>query len=325
MITSKRHARRREMPYDAKDEARTSMISRWLGLFVLLALPVMAGNAAAQDRLQLFDAHLHYNQEPNPFYPLDKVLEVFRRNGVGGILATSRPNKGTHQLVDAKAPGLWVVPFIRPYRTRSDIGTWFSDPAIYDLVQSEYKRGYYRGIGEFHVYGKSAATEWVKKIVDLAVERDLYLHAHCDEEALLILFGHNPRAKVIWAHTGFSTATARVKELLDQYPALWGELSYRSGITDGSGKVSGDWRELFARYSDRFLIGSDTWINERWFGYDTIMSDYRAWLAQLPPDQAKRIAHGNAERLFGGSGRTLDTAPASGGRTPGPARGGGVY
>ena len=101
-----------------------------------------AAAAQAQQRLELFDAHLHYNQEPNPFYPLDKVLEVFRRNGVTGILATSRPNKGTHQLVDAKAPGLWVVPFIRPYRVRSDIQTWFNDPAIFELIKSEHKRGY---------------------------------------------------------------------------------------------------------------------------------------------------------------------------------------
>ena len=27
---------------------------------------------------------------------------------------------------------------------------------------------------------------------------------------------------------------------------------------------------------------------------------YRGWLAQLPADQAKRIAHGNAEQMFGG-------------------------
>ena len=107
-------------------------------------------------------------------------------------------------------------------------------------------------------------------MVDFAVERNLYLHAHCDEEALLILFRHNPKAKIIWAHTGFSVAPARVAELLDEHKdALWGELSYRGGITGGDGKLTSDWRNLFARYSDRFLLGSDTWINERWFGYDT--------------------------------------------------------
>ena len=257
------------------------------------------GVIADTDRLEIFDAHLHYNQEPNPLYSLDQVLEIFRRNAVTGILATSRPNKGTHQLMDAKPHGLWVVPFLRPYRTRPDIQTWFSDPSIYDLVKSEYERGYYRGIGEFHIYGKAAASEGVKKIVDFAVERNLYLHAHCDEEALLILFAHNPKAKIIWAHTGFSTPPARILQLLTTYPDLWGELSYRSGITDKDGRLSDDWRGLFATHSDRFLIGSDTWINERWFSYDAIMNGYRSWLVQLPRDQAALIANGNAKRLFG--------------------------
>ena len=66
---------------------------------------LIATSAPAQGPLRIFDAHLHYNQEPTPFYELDKVLEMFRRNNVTGIIATSRPNKGTHQLVDAKAPG----------------------------------------------------------------------------------------------------------------------------------------------------------------------------------------------------------------------------
>lgn len=271
----------------------------WCRTLFLVALPgLLLTSARAQD-LKIFDAHLHYNQEPNPFYALDKVLEVFGRNGVTGILATSRPNKGTHQLMDAKAPGLWVVPFIRPYRVRADIQTWFNDPSIFDLIQEEYKRGYYRGIGEFHIYGKAAESPWVKKMVDFAVAHDLYLHAHCDDEALLILFSHNPHARIIWAHTGFSLPPARVAELLDKYPALWGELSYRSGITQGGGQLAPEWRDLFARYSDRFLLGSDTWINERWFAYDGIMREYRGWLAQLPREQAQRIAYGNAERLFG--------------------------
>jgi hypothetical protein len=261
---------------------------------------LVATAALAQAPLRIFDAHLHYNQEPTPFYDLPKVLEIFQRNNVTGIIATSRPNKGTHQLVDAKAPGLAVVPFIRPYRTRSDIQTWFDDPAIWELIQSEYKRGYYRGIGEFHIYGKAAAGAQVKRIVDFAVEQNLWLHAHCDVEALLLLFGHNPKARIVWAHTGFSTPPAQVAELLNAHPGLIGELSYRGGITEGGGKLSGAWRDLFTRYSNRFVLGSDTWINERWFAYDTIMKEYRGWLAQLPDEQAKRIAHQNAEQLFAG-------------------------
>jgi predicted TIM-barrel fold metal-dependent hydrolase len=76
-------------------------------------------------------------------------------------------------------------------------------------------------------------------------------------------------------------------------------LSYRGGITRSGGTLAAEWRDLFTRYSDRFLLGSDTWINERWAAYDDIMREYRGWLAQLPPVQAQRIASGNAERLFG--------------------------
>jgi len=69
---------------------------------------------------------------------------------------------------------------------------------------------------------------------------------------------------------------------------LWGERSYRGGITGGDGKLTSDWRSLFERYSDRFLLGSDTWMNERWFYYDTIFKEYRNWLA--PISSSRRAA-----------------------------------
>jgi hypothetical protein len=258
-----------------------------------------AGNRAfADEPIEIFDAHLHYNWEPKPFYQLDEVLALFKKHRVTGILATSRPNTGTHALMNAKAEGLWVVPFIRPYRVRADIGSWFNDPVIFDLVQDEFKRGYYRGIGEFHLSGKAADTEMVKKTVDFAVANNLYLHAHADDEAVEILMRHNPRARIVWAHTGFGLASERVAAMLAKYPKLWGELSYRSGIVDGSGKLTPEWRALFERYPDRFLLGSDTWVPERWASYGEIMAGYRGWLAQLPPAAAKQIAHGNARSLF---------------------------
>ena len=272
-------------------------LSRRIVLAAALGLLAL-GSASAQAPLRIFDAHLHYNQEPNPFYDLDKVLEIFRRNNISRHPGDQPAEQGHAPADGREGARPVVVPFIRPYRQRSDIQTWFDDPAIFELIQTEYKRGYYRGIGEFHIYGNAAAGEQVRRIVDFAVERDLWLHAHCDEAALLLLFGHNPKARIIWAHTGFSTAPARVRELLETYPGLMGELSYRGGITEGD-KLSAAWRDLFARHSGRFLLGSDTWINERWFAYDGIMKTYRAWLAQLPPEQARRIAHENGERLFG--------------------------
>src|SRR5215467_1819319 len=112
-----------------------TVLARLVGALVALA----SMEAGAQPVLKIFDSHLHYNFDPSPFYSLDRVLEVFKRNNVAGILANSRPNRGTNQLVEAKAPGLWVVPFIRPYRVASDVQNWHNDPSIYELIETEYQ------------------------------------------------------------------------------------------------------------------------------------------------------------------------------------------
>ena len=85
---------------------------------------------------------------------------------------------------------------------------------------------------------------------------------------------------------------------MKQHAGLMGELSYRNDITDG-GKLSKQWRALFTAYPDRFLLGSDCWVTERWAQYGEIMDYYQRWLAELPRDVAVKIAHGNGERMFG--------------------------
>ena len=184
----------------------------------------------AQAPLELFDAHLHYNDEATSAYPLADVLQIFRANGVTAIVATRRPNDGTRAL---------------------------------------------------------------------AVARDLWLHAHCEEAALEALYAHDPKVKVIWAHSGFSTRPEVIAGYLARHPTLIGELSYRYDITQDD-RLTPAWRSLFATFPARFVIGSDTWVNPRWAQYGEIMAWYRGWLAQLPADMARRIAFANTAGLFGG-------------------------
>ncbi len=277
---------------------------------VFLCWLAFAGPAQAADYSgPLFDAHLHYNEEAyqGP-HPLDDVLARMQRNGVRAIVANSRPNDGTKTLAGAgaqtRAAGVTVVPFIRLYRNRADYDNWFRDESIYTMVQTEFARGTaagpYRGIGEFHLYDSANANgPAAKKLMQFAAEKQLAVLAHVDDVAIDLLMAHAPGARLIWAHTGIGGApAARVQALLDKYPRLMGELSYRPGLTCGEGSLCPEWRALLLKYPDRFLIGSDTWVNQRWMYYDELMRGYRRWLGDLPPDVARRIAWDNGANLF---------------------------
>ena len=261
----------------------------------------------------LFDAHLHYNAEAQAAHPLADALGRMERSNVRAIVANSRPNDGTRSLADAKTQtvnaGVTVVPFVRLYRNREDYSTWFQDESIYQMVLTELAQGTgagaYRGIGEFHLYDSVHANGVVaKKLMALADEKSLAVLAHVDDVAIDLLMANTPskgqKTKLIWAHTGIGGASvARVDALLAQYPLLMGELSYRPGLTCDGGKLCPEWRALLLKYPGRFMLGSDTWVNQRWQYYEETMRGYRVWLGDLPPSVAQNIAWDNGARLFG--------------------------
>jgi len=258
-----------------------------------VAAPAWADSAAQP----VFDAHVHYNLDIGRPVSVERVFELWRQAGIRGVLLTSRPNDGTRELLEKAPAEFKTVAFARPYVVMADVKTWFRDPAIYAMIEQELARGIYAGIGEFHIFGRDADREEFGRFVQLAAQHKLWLHAHCDDYVIDRIFALDPQARVIWAHTGMGTVEARVGELLSRYPNLYGELSYRSGITVG-GELSSEWRGLFAKYPDRFLLGSDTWVPQRWPDVPDIMAGYRRWLAQLPAEVAEQIAWRNGARLF---------------------------
>ena len=279
-----------------------------------LALAMTPLAQAADYSGPLLDAHLHYNVEAvqGP-HPISDVLARMQRNGVRAIVANSRPNDGTRALVEARtqtdAAGVTVVPFIRLYRNRADYDNWYRDESIYEMVQTEFARGTargpYRGIGEFHLYdSRNANGPVARKLMAFAEDKQLAVLAHVDDAAVDLLMASAPsqgqKLRLIWAHTGIGgTPVERVDALFARYPLLMGELSYRPGLTCGSGLLCPEWRALLLRYPDRFMVGSDTWINQRWQQYDELMQGYRRWLGDLPPDVARKIAWDNGAALFG--------------------------
>jgi hypothetical protein len=264
--------------------------SLWLALVAVLAA---AGPAAAQ--FPIFDAHIHYSRPDWSVYTPERALEILAAAGVRRAIVSSTPDDGTLKLYE-KAPKV-VVPFLRPYRTRDDMGSWHSDADVQAYVEERLKRGIYRGIGEFHLGTANVGAPTVRRIAELAAERDLFLQAHVDEVAIEKLLTLYPKVRFLWAHAGMSSPAPTVGRLVERFPKLWVELALRTDVASG-GTLDPEWRAVFVKHPDRFVVGTDTWVTSRW----EVVRDYhravQVWLAQLPRGAAEAIAWRNGERLF---------------------------
>ena len=295
-------------------------MGQFKALLAIVAGVLSAQAWAADYTGPLFDAHLHYNVEAwdgktGPHPPAD-VLARLQSSGVRAIVANSRPNAGSLALAalpQMRDAGIAVVPLVRLYRNRADYSSWFRDETIHDMVLAELARGTgsgpYRGIGEFHLYDSANADGPVaQKLMALAEQRDLVVLAHVDDAAIDLLMAHTPskgeKVRLIWAHTGIGGAPVeRVDALMARYPGLVGELSYRPGLVCDDDQLCPAWRALLLKYPTRFVVGSDTWINQRWQHYESLMQGYRTWLGGLPADVACKIAWDNGAALFGVASR----------------------
>ena len=255
-----------------------------------------AGTATAAD-LPIVDSHVHYSQNSWPDYTPGAVLLLMDQAGVRRAFVSSTPDDGTIRMYEA-APDR-IVPVLRPYRQPGELSSWQQDPTVVPYLEQRLTRGVHRGIGEFHLTGEDARAPVVRQVAALAARHGLFLHCHCDAGAVEILAGLEPGVTVLWAHAGMSAGPAEVGRLVDAWPNLRVELALRSDVAPG-GQLDPAWRDLFVRHPERFLIGTDTWVPFRFAEYVDVQSHARAWLRQLPPDVASRVASENAELLAKG-------------------------
>jgi hypothetical protein len=266
-----------------------------LAVATALLLPAATLRAQSPD-LPIFDTHIHYSAPDWTEYPEARILAILQQAGVKRALVSSTPDEGTIKLYQ-KDPQR-IVPILRPYRTREDMGHWWQDPSVIPYLESRLALKVHKGIGEFHLYGGQVGTPVIKRLTEIVLREGIYLHAHSDEVAIVELFTLEPRLKVIWAHAGMSSGPQAVGALLDRYATLWVDLALRNGDVAPGGTLDPGWRALFLRHPDRFLAGTDTWVTSRWEALPSSVTDVRAYLKQLPPDVAEKIAYKNAERLF---------------------------
>lgn len=255
----------------------------------------------------IFDAQVHYNSNSWQQVSVKAILNTAEELNVPWMLVSSTPNEGTWRLW--RRDSQRVIPMLVPGFTRDDRNTWFRDEKILSYIQDEIRKRPYRGIGEFFLFDGQANTPVVRRMVALARNRGLVLHARSDPITVRYLFSLTPGIRILWAHAGMFSRPEIVNEMLNRYRNLWVEISHRGDIAP-HGKLDPRWRELMMHHADRFMLGSGTYSSEYWYQFRTYLSRYRGWLGDLPPDVAKKIAFKNGLRLFGLHSRETGSYPA---------------
>lgn len=262
---------------------------------ILTAFAVAALLAAAPSRAEqpIIDAHIHYSHDAWDMLPPEDAVKILRDAGIIKAFVSSSSDTGTQALYK-QAPDL-IVPVLRPYRKRGEISTWVHDETVIGLVEGKLKENTYAGIGEFHVFGEDVKLPVIRRIIELAGDYGIFLHAHSDARAVELIFEQDPDARVLWAHSGFASPK-KISEMLATYPNLTADLAVRSEHDDG-GTVDPEWRKLFMDFPDRIMLGTDTYAPELWYYVIEHAAATRAWLKDLPPDIAENISQNNAQAL----------------------------
>lgn len=248
----------------------------------------------------LFDAHIHYKEPAWDAYPVTSIIELMDRSGVAMGLVSSTPDEGTIMLWDY-APNR-IVPELRPYHGDAGSSNWTKAPNMDAYLAQRLADYPHVGIGEFHIRRiDTSDAPLFRKVIAMAKRDNLFLHVHSGHAEIRWLYGLDPDIKVIWAHAGLGEPPAQVYRLLKDFPTLTADTSLREfSINDGPGnKLNPEWEKIIFEFQDRLMIGSDTWVNSQWDRYESIIASNRAWLSKLPRTVAEKIAHKNAERLFG--------------------------
>ena len=190
------------------------------------------------------------------------------------------------------------MPLLGVYRQYSDKSTWTSDKTLIPYLEKELERGYWRGIGELHIFAGDRHSKVFEEVVSLASARRLPLIIHGDPAVIDKLYELAPKQSVVWAHAGTYPYPDLVADYLRRYPNLLIDVSMRDERIAPGGQIADGWYELFVTYPGQVMVGVDTYSTSRWHGFDTAVESIRNWLTQLPEDIVLQLAFVNAAKLY---------------------------
>lgn len=264
----------------------------------MILLTLVGTASCLADEVSMADAHLHYNQSHSDQLDLAQILEILHRNNIELAVVTSIPASLSLEL--QKASPERIIPLLSVYNDYADKQSWYQQPNTIRQVKQALASGSYRGIGELHIFAEHRHNPTFLQLVTLAAQHELPLLMHCDPAVIDILFIHENRALVVWAHAGAYPYPALLRDYLARYPNLYIDLSMRNERIAPDNQLDSEWENLFMEFPDRFMTGVDTFSVGRWHDYSEYAEQTRSWLQQLPEDIARQIRIENAQHVYQG-------------------------
>ena len=212
---------------------------------------------------------------------------------------------------------------------------------VLEYVDSQLATGKFRGLGELlsRHYGFSVETgagtsleagdftiamdsPGVQDLMCLAAKHNVVLIVHMETTAATVpelerALQKNPATKVIWAHQthiktldGSTAQHARMADpeqiagLLDRNPNLYADIApgFESRyLKSGDGRLPDQWKDLYERYSDRFVAGLDGPFLASWEETTGVVRSARLirnWLSDLTPSTQAKLAAENLLRIL---------------------------
>lgn len=244
----------------------------------------------------LFDAHLHYSAADAKVLSPQAVIARLDHNHIRYAAVTGIPASQVMALY-RYAPER-IIPLLGLYRSQNEKISWPNDASLPSYMATELKQGHWRGIGELHIFARDRHSPVFKRIVEIASSQQLPLLIHGDPAVIDTIYDIAPDQAVIWAHAGTFPYPDLVADYLRRYPALSIDLSMRDERIAPDGRLDDAWYQLFMDHPDRFMVGVDTYSQQRWNNFDSAVAVMRNWLSQLPADVAERLAFANAAAVF---------------------------
>lgn len=325
----------------AESASRLGVLAGFLVSLVLsaLAAPSFADSAQLARETPIADVHMHLYKGLQP----QELLDAMNRNNVrwgGGVgpLGPGYDPKDFSRLLGeryfpAGAQAEYHVMFTSGGESEMTNPESPRFKALVERLTTQFENKEITGLGElilsnhqsagFPGYGRKVRIdgETFQILFRLAQKYQGYVLIHADANADSIAEISNmakgfPSVPIILAHCIPGSSSETVRKLLEAFPNLYCETSYRSTARNNAPRLhpsaihtetsaKSDWVALIEQMPDRFMVGSDFYIIAVSGAvatdatYDKVIGAIRSGLlSQLKPETIRKVAYQNAQKLF---------------------------